>query len=103
MLLAYSRWEKAERRLRWIGHLIRNPDPSTTKAYEEHKHDPSSRWWRLVRSDLRRFGMTITQVERLAKDKDRWSRKLSQKMTDLIPELHAEVDQDDEVEDEEEE
>ena len=56
-----------------------------------------------MRSDLRRFGMTITQVERLAKDKDRWSAKLSQKMTDLIPKLHAEVDQDDEVEDEEEE
>jgi hypothetical protein len=77
----------SERRLRWVGHIIRNEDPGTKATYEDHKSDrQNSRWWKMLEEDMRLFGFRdIEQLESLAKDKESWNQKIAYKMATLIP------------------
>ena len=76
-----------ERRLRWIGHLIRSPvhDGARVCLFEESQSN--SRWWRLAKQDIESLILTLPpghspwngdlssiQLLRLAQDRAAWRR-----------------------------
>ena len=74
----------AERRFRWLGHLIRLPDGRPAKhalkwipeVGKRKQGSPKQTWRRTVRDDLRRVGLTWENCLETAKDKVQW-KKLS--------------------------
>jgi hypothetical protein len=87
----------SERRLKFIGHLMRDDEEGVKEDYEKSKNNPECRWFKHVRADRVRFGFrSIAQMEEMALDKNKWNRYLGNKMLELVPKLDpVEVEQQD--------
>ena len=74
-----------ERRLRWIGHLIRTEkiDPAKDSLWEEMEND--SRYSRIANSDLRSIGLSWRDARRAAADRERWRTTTSARSGNQIP------------------
>jgi hypothetical protein len=62
-----------ERRLRWLGHLLRAGRQDTARQCLMQEVGSCSSWWRIVQHDLQAVGIdSIRRDERLAADRVRW-------------------------------
>ena len=62
-----------ERRLRWLGHLIRCDAQDTARKCLMKEVDSGSTWWKLILSDLRAVKVrSFAHAERLAADRANW-------------------------------
>ena len=73
-----------EKRLRWLGHLMRENDnePAKQALWRESKNQ--SKWFQLVTSDLASRKLSFEKAQSLAQDKSLW-RKLSSAMYGQCP------------------
>lgn len=72
----------AQRRVRWLGHVLRRPDDHPTKATYEFdptaagwrrpRGRPRTRWKDVLRSDLQGVNLTLEDAARLADDRVAW-------------------------------
>ena len=74
----------AQRRLRWLGHVLRMTDDLPAKLalnYEPSaagrrrpRGRPRTRWMEVVKEDLQKFDISIQQARELAQDRASWRR-----------------------------
>ena len=74
-----------ERRLRWIGHLIRTEkiDPAKDMLWKEMDED--TRFTRIVNADLRSRGLSWGEAQRAAENRAHWRRSTSARSGSQIP------------------
>ena len=67
------------RRWRWIGHTLRKPSTSITRQAlswnpqgKRKRGRPRNSWRRDLEADIKRLGLTWSQLERKAQDRDSW-------------------------------
>ena len=79
-----------QRRVRWLGHVLRSPPDHPTRAILEFhpstdgwrrlRGAPRTRWLDVLPDDLRRVGVDIGQAAELAQNRIEWRRLV--KLTD---------------------
>ena len=74
----------AQRRTRWIGHVLRLPPDHPTKAilqfdpraagWRRPRGKPRTRWLDIIAEDLNQHGVTVKDTELLAQDRQYWKK-----------------------------
>ena len=75
-----------ERRLRWLGHVLRMDDSRTArqatqwelKGYKRKPGRPRKNWVDVIKRDLKDMDLTWDEVETLANDKADWRQRVAQ-------------------------
>jgi exonuclease III len=61
-----------EKRLRWIGHLLRTKDDDQARRCLMRQVGTGSGWWRLILQDLKSIGKTWKMAQKDARNKPKW-------------------------------
>ena len=77
----------AQRRLRWLGHMLRMPGELPTKhllfftptasGWRRPRGRPHTRWMDVVAEDLNQLGISMDDASELAQDRPSWRRTVS--------------------------
>ena len=75
-----------ERRLRWLGHVLRMDNSRTAlqatqwelRGYKRKPGRPRKNWVDVIKRDLRRMDLTWEEAKELANDKVEWRRRVAQ-------------------------
>ena len=75
-----------ERRLRWLGHVLRMEDSRIPRqaiqwelrCYKRKLGRPRKNWMDIVRRDLKDMGITWDEAEELATDRAEWRQRVAQ-------------------------
>jgi len=75
-----------ERRLRWLGHVLRMDDSRIPRkaiqwelrVYKRKLGRPRKNWMDIVRRDLKDMGITLDEAEELATDRAEWRQRVAQ-------------------------
>ena len=75
-----------ERRLRWLGHVLRMDNSRTARqathwelrGYKRKPGRPKKNWVDVIKRDLRQMDLTWEEAEELANDKAEWRRRVAQ-------------------------
>ena len=73
-----------EKRLRWLGHLMREDDDEPAKQILWRERENNSKWFQLLASDLASGRVSFKKAQSLASNKSFW-RKLSSAMCERRP------------------
>ena len=73
-----------EKRLRWVGHLMREDDDEPAKQTLWREKENKSEWFRLVAADLASRRLSFERAQSLAGDKSLW-RRLSSAIYEQSP------------------
>ena len=86
----------AQRRIRWLGHILRLPLDHPTRAIHDFnpvaagwrrpRGAPRTRWGDVVRNDLQSCGIDAVDAPALAQDRRRW-----REITHLVGSTHSDV------------
>jgi hypothetical protein len=88
----------SERRLRWLGHIVRETDEITRAEYERVKRDPKCVWYKLLLKDAVKFALEedgaaeshLADLEELARNKVAWDIHLKAVMQRRLPVVESE-------------
>ena len=70
-----------ERRLRWLGHVLRMPRQATQwelRGYKRKPGRPRKNCMDIIRRDLKDMDITWDEAEELATDRAEWSQRVAQ-------------------------
>ena len=75
-----------ERRLRWLGHVLRMDNSRTAhqatqwelRRYKRKPGRPRKNWVEVIKRDLRQMDLTSEEAEELVNDKAEWRRRVAQ-------------------------
>jgi hypothetical protein len=73
-----------EKRMRWLGHLIRSPDEDLSRQCLFTEARSSSRWWKLVQTDLFSARMSFKNAIVRAKRRRDWHKLSKQTRLDFV-------------------
>ena len=75
-----------ERRLRWLGHILRMDNSRTARqathwelrGYKRKPGQPRKNWVYVIKRDPRQMDLTWEEVKELVNDKPEWRRRVAQ-------------------------